>query len=973
MVFAATFLAPARVAAQTPLVYDVPFVSGATYDAALPKPGDLLGFVLGSRAATAEEIETCLKSWAAASNRARVVEYARSHENRPLHYMVVTDPQNLQRLDAIQADIARLGDPRELSDEEVAQLIEKTPPVAWLGYTIHGDETEGSDAALAVLYHLLADTREVTQKLLRETIVIIDPLMNPDGRDRFLKMIAEQRGTQPNYDDQSSVHVGHWPRGRGNHYLFDLNRDSILGVHPESRGRIAAAGSWNPLLFVDAHGMGAQDTHLFSPPTEPLNPNLPAHRRKWEVVFSADQAAQFDQMGWLYYNGEWHEEWYPGYTDAWASYRGAIGILYEQARIAEDGVRRPGGRVLTYRESVHHHVVGSLANLGTFHRNRSELWRGFVAARREASDPSGPYAQRVFAVLPTPNKDRWQRFVELMALQGFEMHRSTLSSTVSAADQFGERIADVELPAGTLLIANQQPLGHLLAAMLEFDPQMPESVLKAERKELLAHGQSKIYDTTAWNLTMMYGLEAYVLRMELPASAVCYEVEIGSPELGGESSEVVEDAVALLVDGADDRSVAVAARLMRDGIEVRVSKKPFELPAPGGDAKAQFSRGTLVVHALDQPDREDWRLAVREAAAEEKLAAIPVATGFGPGDLPDLGGGHFVRLEPSRVAVVLRGGVHPYDVGAVWHLLDHRLRLPHARLNLTRGRAPSDLSRYNVLVLPERWRGEYSAEWLSDVATWVRGGGTLIAIGSGARALTKDESKLSEVRTLANVLGELDSYELAIWREWLAAEKNIPAEADVWTHRVAETAPLPWTKFGGARADVDELRRRDEWQRIFMPAGALLGARVDDEHWLTFGCREFLPVMVRGGPVLMSKRGESGVETPVRLGVFRSGAPKSAGASGSTPGEQKERPRAGWAASPPQQNLYLRMSGLLWPEAAQRLANAAYLTRERVGSGQVILFADTPNFRASTLGSARLLMNALVYGPGFGARQPIGR
>ena len=323
--------------------YTVPFVANASYDASVESPDDLLGYVLGSKAVTAAEVEKCIKTWASASDHARLVEYGKSHEGRRLHYVIVSSPENLAKLETIKTNISRLADPRKLDNDTISELIESTPPVAWLAYTIHGDETEGSDAALAVLYHLLADTSDTTAELLRDTLVVIDPLMNPDGRDRFLKMVAENRGTLPNYDERSAVHTGYWPAGRGNHYLFDLNRDWILAIHPETRGRIQAMRAWNPLLLVDAHGMSPQDTHLFSPPREPINPNIPRHRAKWGEVFAADQAREFDRQGWLYYTGEWHEEWYPGYTDAWASYRGAIGILYEQASIAEDGVRRPGG------------------------------------------------------------------------------------------------------------------------------------------------------------------------------------------------------------------------------------------------------------------------------------------------------------------------------------------------------------------------------------------------------------------------------------------------------------------------------------------------------------------------------------------------------------------------------------------------------------------------------------------------------
>ena len=195
------------------------------------------------------------------------------------------------------------------------------------------------------MYHLLAAQDGKVQKLLEDLVIIVDPLMNPDGRGRFTKMLAEHRGASVNIDDQALLHTGYWPQGRGNHYLFDLNRDWILGVHPESRGRLREFAKWNPQLFVDAHGMGPQATHLFSPPREPINPNMPKGKEQWGERFASDQAGAFDKWKLSYYSGEWHEEWYPGYSDSFASYRGAIGILYEQARIAHEldrGLRARG-------------------------------------------------------------------------------------------------------------------------------------------------------------------------------------------------------------------------------------------------------------------------------------------------------------------------------------------------------------------------------------------------------------------------------------------------------------------------------------------------------------------------------------------------------------------------------------------------------------------------------------------------------
>jgi len=949
------------------------FFPGTTYRSSVPTVQSLLGFPAAAHAATAAEIEKCLKAWAAAApDRTRLVEYARTYEQRPLYYMIVTAPTNLARLDAIQAGLDKLGDPRTTTAAEADELIATLPAVGWLGYTIHGDETEGSDAALVVLYHLIAAEDAAVRQLLEEVVVIVDPLMNPDGRDRFVKMIAEHRGAHPNVDDQSLVHDGYWPYGRGNHYLFDLNRDSLWCAHPETRGRIRAMTRWHPQLVVDAHGMGSQETHLFSPPREPINPNIPAGRARWAEVFARDQAQAFDRHQLLYYTGEWHEEWYPGYTDGWASYRGAIGILYEQARVAEDGVRRPEGRILSYSESVQHHVVGSLANLATLKNHGRDLRRNLYETRRAALAADGPYARRTFAVAPTPNRSRLKDFAALLEIQGIELFVATTNLAVpQATDQLGRAYTNLTLAAGTLLIPNRQPLGHLLAAMLEFDPRFSPAVLADERTELLRKGRSRVYDVTAWNLTMMYGLEAHTLSGALPEAVRPYAAPPADPRGVLREPTVT---TAYVIDGADDLSVTAAARLMERGLQVCVAEKPFRFE------ETDFARGSVLVTALDNRHfAGDLRQTVRHTVEELGLSGIAIGAGLGAGDLPDLGGSHFQRLERPRIGVFGREGVSSTDFGAIWYVLDQYLGIRHAHLDNS-GRL--DLDRYNVLVVPEG-RGASLAANLKD---WVKAGGTLVAIGSSANAFTTEKALFSRVRPLPEVLGRLADYELAIFREWLGHTKAVPPAETVWTHKAMPNVVYPWQAVDGPHPDEKELKKRDAWQNLFMPQGALLASRVDTNHWLTVGCGELLPTLVSRQPVLMAAEG---VDAPIRYGyltptfvVTNAAGSPSAPPPQTEPGrpadkkepdkkDKKEPPRIGWCALPEGTELHLRMSGLLWPEASHRVANAAWVTRESFGRGQIILFATPPTFRAAARGATRVFLNAITYGPGFGTPHPV--
>jgi len=934
------------------LTYDVPFFPGAKYDPSVPTPETLLGFSAGQRAATPQQIADALVAWNEASDRTKLVEYARTWENRPLYYLVISSPDNIERLDEIKSGMQKLADPRGLSAADADRLVKTLPAVAWMSYSIHGNETSGADAALALMYHLVASTDAEVTTMLGEMVIIVDPLMNPDGRHRFSNQMTEDRGAFPNVDDQSLLHSGFWPYGRTNHYFFDLNRDWILGINPESRGRIKAAGDWHPLYFLDAHEMGAQDTFLFSPAREPVNANFPQSTRKWKDVFARRKAGDLDKMNWLYYTGEWNDNWYPGYSDAWAQMRGSIGFLYEQARIAEDGVRRPSGEMLSYRESVHHQLLSSWTDLKSLQENAAEIKADFLALRRSILSEKGPYANRTFAVLPTKNAARVDQLLDLLELQGIEAYRVDKDTPVKGAvDQLGRTGTVTTLPAGTLLIPNRQPEANLIAAMFEFDPRMSDEALTRERKELLAKGQSTMYDATAWNLTMMYGLEAVTVPADLSGAGTRVTSRTRVTQ-----SPLTEEAVAYAIDGVDDASVAAAAQLMQQGINVRIATKAFSF----GDL--ELSRGSVVATKLDNRLFEgDLAKTVAGAAAEVGVPVHSVTTGFGEGDLPDLGGDYFVHVYEPKIAILSRGTFSSYDVGSIWYTLDQKIGSRSSRIDSKFLRS-ADLRRYNVLIVPDRYFGSFDEGVVDALGKWVEAGGTLIAIGSSAAELTKKEGGLSSVRQLPDVLDDLNPYRLTIMREWMAKQEIRPAPSQLWSHAVISSVDYPWNPAEGKMmdsVDKEELARRDRWQSLFMPQGAFLAARVDEEHWLTFGTNDVLPILHGGdAPVLMSADGS---EAPIRFGVYES----SSGAS------TDRVPMAGWSILPDNQRLLLRMSGLFWPEAGHRLASTAWVTRERKGRGQIILMAGSPTFRGTTLGTMRVFSNAVVYGPGFGARPVI--
>lgn len=920
------------------LVYTDSMLSGE-YNANVTHPDSILGFAIGQQMATPAQISESINTWKSQSDRIKVVEYARSHENRPLFAVYISSPENLAKLDEIEDKISQLADPQKTNSAAAKRIIDELPATAWMAYSIHGNETSGADAALTAIYHLAASQDPAVLEMLNNMVVVIDPLMNPDGRDRFAKSLEQYRGTAPNVDDQSLLHRGDWPSGRTNHYFFDLNRDFFYLTQPETVGRVALINKWRPQLMIDGHEMGAQDTYLMGPPRQPLNFNIAPSLQKWAVAFSEDQGAAFDQKQWRYYTGEWFENWYPGYSN-YAEYRGSMHILYEQSRMAEDGVRRPEGTVQTYKESVHHQFVSTMANLQSLSKYSKQMYQDYWQDRKNVISKDSEYADRSFVILANQNLGRTQALVDRLLAQDIEVFVAEKDLNVkNAIDHLGQTLKTATIPKGSLVIPNRQPEARLLAAIMEFDAQIKPQTLQEERQRILREGRSIMYDTTAWNLTMMYGLDALTVPQNLSRSLTPYN----KPEQAFVAG--LADGIAWGVNGEDDRSVSFAARIMEQGVITRVIDKEAQF----GDQV--LPRGSVVVTTTDNMKNSQALEVLNRSAKELDLAIVTLRTGLGAGDLPDWGGRHFKLLSKPQIAVVSHDDTRSYDVGATWWSLDHHLGIRHSQINkssLTR----ADLRRYNVLIMPAST--SLSEGQKKALKTWVEQGGTLIAHQSSSASIAGKDG-FGQVKTIDQTYDKAEDFDIALQREWLATQ-----EVDSTVLQLQNQLPMdlayPW-KDAPKRLKKDELKKRDKWQTLFMPSGAMVAGRVDQKHWLSFGVNQTLPILYSKLPVLMS---DEKSEAVVRIGVYKD-----------APSESETKSALGWYSLPEKQTLSIRMSGLLWPEAAQRIANSAYLTRERMKSGQVILFAGQPNFRGSTRGTNRLLLNAVVYGPGMGTRLPI--
>ena len=895
-------------------------------------PNEFLDFDYATRVATPEQITSALKSWANQSDRLKVIEYARSHENRPLHAVFISSPENLKNLNSIKDKISQLADARVTNDRKAKTLINELPAVAWMAYSIHGNETSGADAALGVIYHLIASKDDDILELLDDMVIIVDPVMNPDGRARFAKNLEQYRGTAPNYDDQSLIHTGDWPYGRTNHYYYDLNRDWVYLTQPETQGRVALINKWKPQILVDAHEMGAQDTFMTGPAREPINKNLDYDLIKWGNVFAKDQGNEFDRRNWRFYTGEWHEDLYPGYS-FYVAFRGTLGILYEQSRMAEDGVRRPEGTIQSYKESVHHQFVSTMINLDTLKNNSKSMYEDYWDGRKYNVSSNSKYSNRSYVVLANDNNGRINALAEKLKAQDIEIYKNNKPINVSnALKQNGVTVNEYTIPTGSMIIPNNQPEAPLVSAILEFDAEIDDEVLIEEKQKRIKNGSSIMYDTTAFNFTMMFGLPAITVPQDLKDNLTNWTP---SPE----SLEINQDAVIWAVDGKDDRSVAFAARLLEQNVQVRIIDKNSTLS--GHD----LSRGSVAVIAMDNPSYNNLHKTIKTVATDLDISVVSIESGFGPKELPDWGGRHFRLLKKPQIAILSHSGFSSYDVGVSWWSLDHHLGIRHSQLNSSLT-GYGDLRRYNTIILPSGNPdlSDYAKNTLMD---WVKQGGTLIANNRSTRTIISSDG-MGSVKSLNTTFDKSKSYNIDLMREIYSLEDNIDI-SDANDNKVDTEITYPW-ETSDVTYTKEQLEMRDKWQSTLMPSGAIVSARADSENWLTFGAEDVVPVLYGNYPILMTGGNSTAA---LRIGELIAN-------------KDSKTKTINWSQIPSGYDLNVRMSGLVWPEASQRIANSAYLTREKIGKGQIILFSGEPNFRGSARGTNRLWLNAVIYGSGLG-------
>ena len=708
-------------AAAVPAAAQVPPPSSVgPLDPAMPTVAELRGFATGEGFSLHADIERVLDGLAAASDRVRLERYGFSVEGRGLWLAWISSPRNLATLDSLKtANRAALEGGGSAGGPD-------RPIFVWLSFGVHGDEASAPEAALELIHHLAASGDPRVASWLEAAVIVVDPLLNPDGHERYATWYRSVTGPTPDPNPGAIEHRPPWPGGRTNHWYFDLNRDWAWGVQPETRARVAAYLTTLPQVHVDFHEMDPGSTYFFFPAADPIHGFYPPSTSEWGAIFGDANAAAFDARGWPYYTGEDFDLYYPGYGDSWPSFLGATGMTYEQAGGGEAGVvlDREGEGPLRLADRVAHHLEAALTTIDTAVANRQRRLVDFDAFWEPAARRA-PGAPRAWAVAGEGSAA--DALAELLVRQGVRVDTLAEAVVPRGARPFaGSPPADTLRP-GTLLITADQPFGRYAAALLEPDVAVPDTSL--------------FYDITGWSLPFLYDLDAW--RID---SLVVARTGPWAPPEPPPAAPLPGGTVALAWPYAGFEDVVAAGRLAARGVRVRASGRPF---TAGG---IHYPRGSFVMPVAGQPDGLDGDASALARVATEAGARPSALGSFQSDDGIDLGSDRVRLVRAPRIALAAGPGTLPGSVGAWWHLLAVEAGLP---LDVVRlgdlavlagadedslaglDRAPLDLAPYTAIILPDAegsaaYQAALGAEGAARLERWVRAGGTLVAVRAAA-------------------------------------------------------------------------------------------------------------------------------------------------------------------------------------------------------------------------------------------------
>lgn len=677
--------------AQVSMDYYLP--SDVTYHPDIPTPEEVLGYVPGEWHVSHDQLVFYARTVAAASDRMVIENYAKSYEGRQLLHVITTSPSNHENLDQI------IESRKAVKEGEASN----TKLVVQLGYSVHGNEASGSNAALLAIYYLAAAQGEKIDKMLDQTVIVLDPCYNPDGLSRFASWVNTHKSKVINPDPNDREYGEAWPRGRTNHYWFDLNRDWLPVQHPESQGRIRQFHKWMPNILTDHHEMGTSNTFFFQP-GEPSRkfPNTDNKNPQLTHEIAKFHAKALDSIGSLYYSKEGFDDFYIGKGSTYPDINGSIGILFEQASSRGHAQENPYG-ILEFKYGIRNQFVTSLSTLEASQSMIEQLKSYQAQQYKDASKWDAPKAY-VFGDARDPLKS-----LELVRiLQNHDITVNTLAKRVNAN---GYSFAAEQ----AYVVSMDQPQARLIKSIFETRTSFTDSLF---------------YDVSTWTLPLAMDIPSGELKgKSLDASLIGDEASssVVPGKLIGEDSDY-----AFIFETYGYFSHRSIQRLHDAGIIMRVLEKPHT------SANRSFPRGSVLIPVGIQREKKATILGVIKLINElDGIDVHAISTGYATAGI-DLGSPSMTKLDAPSIAVLVDGGVSSYEAGEVWHVLDQRLGTKLTKLPVS-AVSSVDLSRYNRIVMPNGNYNSIGKSGIEDLKNWVKSGGVIIAWKSAGQWLSSNE------------------------------------------------------------------------------------------------------------------------------------------------------------------------------------------------------------------------------------------
>lgn len=662
----------------------------------LKSPDEFLGYSLGSEFTRHHRVVEYFRYVDESLSNVKIIEYGETYERRPLLIAVLTSPENFSKLEEIREDnLKRAG-------VLPGQALSKTG-IVWLSYNVHGNEANSTETSMKTLFELVNPSNKKSAEWLKNTVVIIDPCINPDGRDRFTNFFNQYGNSPANPDPQAREHRELWPGGRPNHYLYDLNRDWAWLTQKESVARIKLYNQWLPQVHVDFHEQGYNNPYYFAPAAEPYHEVITPWQREFQGIIGKNNAKYFDAQGWLYFTKERFDLYYPSYGDTYPTYSGAIGMTYEKGGIgAGINITTREGDQLTLKDRIDHHFAAGMSTIEASSINMERLLEEFSKFNRDnITNPNVPY--KSYVIRADNNRDKLTALSNWLNAHGIVHGLAGAARQAKGLDYSTRQNGTYLIGAEDLVFNVYQPKGRFITTVFEPISKLTDSLT---------------YDITAWNLIYAYGLKAFASTERINptrsySSSTASEIKTSSP-------------YAYVCRYESMRDVEFLMEILKSKIKVRTAMVAFTYQGK------KFDPGTLVITKRNNEQIIELDEIIRTSAKKFNREIIALPGGLMDSG-PDLGSSDFVYLKAPKIALLGGDQTNSQSHGQIWYYFEQQVHYPVSILGTDYFKTVNHWQ-YDVIIIPEGNYRLFDEELLSTINRWVSDGGRLILVGSANNA-----------------------------------------------------------------------------------------------------------------------------------------------------------------------------------------------------------------------------------------------